>query len=1147
MDPLLEAGHQQMMRLLAYDGQRGAALAQYEACRDLLDEELGVEPDEETTRLYEETQAGELAPPAPQVVPAARPAESRGLPSYLEGEGPDVARPVFVARERELAMLEGFLAGALAGRGGLAFVTGGPGRGKSTLLNEFAWRSMDKHASLLAVVGSCSAYSGMGDPYLPFRDLLGMLTGDVEARLAAGLMGREHARRLWESLPVVLESLVQYGSDALALLSGTPALLARARAVAPPGAAWLQHLEDVVESQGPGVPGSQQQHFFEQLARVLRKLAERQPLLLMIDDLQWADSASASLLFHVGRRLEGSRILIVGAYRPEEVVLERDGRRHPLEKVLREFQRQAGDIWIDLGRLEDRENRQFLEAWLATEPNRLSERFREALFRSTAGHPLFTVELLRTMQERGDLVRDEAGEWVEGPSLDWDSLPPRVEGVIEERIERLDRKSRELLQLAAVEGERFSVQVLAHLQGVKERSIVKRLANDLHRRHRIVVEDGVQPVGERRRHRYRFHHVLFQQYLYNHLSSVERELLHAEIASALEALYPAQTSQMAVELARHWLLAVQEENAVPYLLEAGDQARAVYAHAEAEGFYGQAVQILRKQGSAEPAARTLMKLGLVHTAAFEPARAQEAYEAAFTLWRPLRDVQEAAESGPGRTLKFAVEHPPTLDPGMVGDDASLFLTSQLFEGLVRIGEDYNVLPAAARRWEIFAGTRYIFHLREGMGWSDGRPVTAHDFAYGWRRNLDPETDSPVAHLLYPILNAQSFREGLVEDPEEVGVRALDEQTLEVRLEGPTAYLPYLLAHPIAYPLPQWVVEREGKAWMESQERVTNGPYMLSAWEPGKGMVLTRNAYFGRQPGGNVERVECTCYPGYGPALEAYAKDEVDAVSLLGADPATVARAKATHGQEAIFFPRPVTLYLAFRADRPPFDDVRVRRAFVHAVDRRAMARAAFSDMRLPATGGFVPPGMAGHSPDIGLAYDVERARQLMAAAGYPEGHGFPPVTWLHAESLDGERTVPFLRNAWYQNLGLEVISEGLPWEAFLERMSSQTAHLTMIGWGADYPDPDFMLRVTFHSRMGFASQGWRNARFDALVEEAARTADHVRRMALYQEADQLLVAEEAAVMPLSYGSGRVLVKPWVSLPHTLSVQMPLGQFRVERR
>jgi oligopeptide transport system substrate-binding protein len=299
--------------------------------------------------------------------------------------------------------------------------------------------------------------------------------------------------------------------------------------------------------------------------------------------------------------------------------------------------------------------------------------------------------------------------------------------------------------------------------------------------------------------------------------------------------------------------------------------------------------------------------------------------------------------------------------------------------------------------------------------------------------------------------------------------------------------------------------------------------------------------------GNVGQVECSCFPSYGPALEAYARNEVEVVGLLNADPATVAQARLVHGDELVFFPRAITFYVMFRADTSPFDDVRVRRAFVHAVDRDAMAREAFSDPRMPATGGFVPPGLAGHSPGIGLVYDVERARRLLAESGYPEGRGFPSLDWIHFQSSDGERIVSFLRDAWHHNLGVEVNTKALAWQSLLERMSSDPAQLVMVGWGADYPDPDCMLRVTFHSRTGVSAPGWQNARFDALVEEAARTADHARRMALYQEADRILVAEDAAVMPISYGRGRVLVKPWVSLPHTVSVQMPIDQFRIEGR
>ncbi|MCL7455081.1 MAG: ABC transporter substrate-binding protein, partial [Anaerolineae bacterium] len=1147
--PLLEEAHQQMMRLLVYDGQRGAALAQYEACQEILAEELGVEPSEETTSLYKEIQAGELAVPVPSpgvAEPYAAPVE---LPSYLREEGEDVARPVFVARERELGRLERALDEALQGRGGVSLVIGGPGRGKTTLVNEFARRAMDQHAGLLVASGSCSAYSGAGDPYLPFRDLVGILTGDVETRVAAGSISRDHARRVWSALPAVLQTLVEYGPDALDFLARGPALLSRGAAVAPAGAPWLQKLRDLVGRQEAGALGSEQAHFFEQTTRALRQLAEVHPLLLVIDDLQWVDSASAGLLFHLGRRLEGGRILIVGAYRPGEVAPDRGDGRHPLEKILGELKRQFGDIWIDLAQLDDRENRRFLDALLDSEPNRLSGRFRDALFRHTAGHPLFTIELLRAMQERGDLLQGEEGQWVESPALDWQRLPPRVEGVIEERIGRLDSESQELLRLASVEGEQFTVQVVARIQGAQERRLLQRLSVDLDQRHQLVAEEGIETLGEHRRYRYRFRHVLYQQYLHAHLSLVERELLHAKVADALESLYPDQTSEMAAELARHWLLAAEEKRAVPYLIEAGDRARAVYAHAEAEGFYRQAVGILRSHGSAELAARTLMKLGLVYTASFEPAQAQEAYEEAFALWTPLRDTRQAAAgSRPGRTLRFAVEHPATLDPGMVGEDVSLFLTTQLFEGLVRIGEDYNVLPAAALRWEILdGGTRYIFYLREGMSWSDGAPLTAHDFVYGFKRNLDPKTDSPVAHLLYPILNARAFREGAIDDRDRVGVAALDGHTLEVRLEGPTAYLPYLLAHPIACPLPERIVETEGRSWMEAKDRVSNGAYVLSEWQPGERIVLTRNAYAPRRSRGNVDRIECSCFGRYETALDAYAEDRVEAVSLINADPATVARVRVAHGEEVHFFPRSITLYLSFHADRPPFDDVRVRQAFVHAVDRDALAREAFSGLRLPATGGFVPPGMAGHSPGIGLAYDAERASRLLAEAGYPNGAGFPTVTWLHSESSRGDRTVPFLTDAWRRNLRLDLAAEALDWREFLQRQSSDPAHLTMVGWGADYPDPDSMLRVTFHSRTGVATQGWQNDRFDALVEEAARIADHARRMQLYQEADQILVAEEAVVMPLSYGRGRVLAKPWIALPRTLSVQMPLEQFRIEGR
>ena len=186
--------------------------------------------------------------------------------------------------------------------------------------------------------------------------------------------------------------------------------------------------------------GPQQTVLFEQVTRVLIHLAQRQPLVVLLDDLQWADSGSVSLLFHLGRRLAGTRILVLGAYRPDDVALGRGGERHPLEPVVNELARDLGDVLLGLDRAEAR---RFVDELLDAEPNRLSEAFRERLYLRTGGHALFTVELLRGLQERGDLVKDEEGLWVEEAHLDWNRLPARIEAVIAERVGRLPKRAPE--------------------------------------------------------------------------------------------------------------------------------------------------------------------------------------------------------------------------------------------------------------------------------------------------------------------------------------------------------------------------------------------------------------------------------------------------------------------------------------------------------------------------------------------------------------------------------------------------------------------------------------------------------------------------------------------------------------------------------
>ncbi|MFN2285572.1 MAG: ATP-binding protein, partial [Anaerolineae bacterium] len=592
LDSLHEPAHRHLMALYAQSGQRSAALRQYRQCLRLLEEELGVEPTEGTTALYEHIRAERGSLPQADIPPTStlpHPPAPPQLPAFLSDEAPPVIRkePVFVAREPELARLHGFLDAALAGQGQVAFVIGGPGRGKTALLRAFTQQAMATHPDLLVAGGVCTAYAGIGDPYLPFREVLALLTGDVGSRWAAGTLSRGHAQRLWTALPQTLPALVDRGPSLIGTLVPSAGLVARAESIPPDSAAdakWRQKLQAL--SERPGVGDLEQSAIFQQISNVLSAMAGGHPLLLTLDDVQWADTGSIGLLFHLGRHLAGQRILLLSAYRPEEVEGGRQGpstssgqaERHPLDKVLVEFKRQFGDVWVDLRQADAAQGDVFVNALLDAEANRLGQDFRDALLARTGGHPLFTVELLHALEARGVLVRDAEGAWVQNSAVDWGTLPARVEAAIAERLGRLDTEQRDILTVASVEGETFTVQAIAQAQGLEERAVLRMLSHDLAGLHRLVREMEEVRVNGHFLTRYAFAHALFQDYLYHALSNGERRLLHGEIATALESCYGAQREAAAVSLAHHFDQAEHREKAIEYALLAGEQARATYAH-----------------------------------------------------------------------------------------------------------------------------------------------------------------------------------------------------------------------------------------------------------------------------------------------------------------------------------------------------------------------------------------------------------------------------------------------------------------------------------------------------------------------------------------------------------------------------------------
>ncbi len=592
LEPWREEVHRRLMTWLALDGQRGAALAQYEVCRQVLADELGVEPAEETTALYERIRDGDVRPPA---VSMPRPVDVEPQrPAFLDRDavGPVQPKEHFVARQSQLSRLAEFLEAALAGRGQVAFVSGEAGWGKTRLLDEFSRRAQEAHSDLIVASGVCTTFTGAGDPYLPFREILRTLCADVDQGWAAGAITREHALRLWWFLPRVVEALVTQSRHLLGTIVPAEPLLPRAAAHPSVEPEHVRRLQDLIDrgSSHADDASVDQGRIFEEVADLIHGLSRHQSLLLTLDDLHWADASSIGLLFHLGRRLAGSRVLVLGTYRPEDVALGRDGGQHPLVGLINEFRRLFGDLSVTLGRHEG-DGRAFVDALLDSEANRLDEEFRAQLARSTGGHPLFAVEILRGLKERGYVYRDEQGRWAARPTVAWSPLPDRVEGVIEKRINRLEAELREPLEVASVEGEAFTAEVVAQIVGVDEASLVRLLSGDLSRKHHLVRAGGVRQVDGTRLSRYRFGHNLFQRHLYQSLDPAERAYLHENVGKALETLYRGQTEEVAAQLARHFREAGRLGSAVDYRRDAGDAAARVYANAEAVGHFRQAMDI----------------------------------------------------------------------------------------------------------------------------------------------------------------------------------------------------------------------------------------------------------------------------------------------------------------------------------------------------------------------------------------------------------------------------------------------------------------------------------------------------------------------------------------------------------------------------
>ena len=831
-------------------------------------------------------------------------------------------------------------------------------------------------------------------------------------------------------------------------------------------------------------------------------VAEAPALLLFLDDIHCCDRETLSwvqYLLRAGR----AKVEVVGTYLPGEI----EGGAHPVWQLQTAASRAGQLTQIELSPLDPAETEALVKAIVGRET--LDPEL-HSIRRESEGNPLFIVEMVRSRQDLLVNGRRREGRPERG------ILPERLRLLLEARLARLSPPVREIVEVAAVIGREFSFDLLAPASGT-ERALLLNALDELWRR-RIIREQEDDS--------YDFSHGSLRKVILENVSPPRRRLLHGRVAAALEdQLAPKDRADVAGRLAHHHTEAGNVAQAITYLLQAGDRARRLYALEEAAHFYREAVEGLKAAGEQERAARALMKLGLTQHQAFAFPEAEEVYREGFALWRQAASRHRSARAAP-HPLKMHFSDPGTLDPASSFERIAAPVIAQLFSGLVTLTPRGNAVPDAAQRWEIQEGGRvYVFRLRRDLRWSDGKRVTAGDFRFAWRRVLDPSTASTVAHFLYDIKGARAFHEGEVTSPDGLGVRARDAHTLVVGLEAPAGYFLPLLAHTAFSPVPRHVVERHGAAWADAENIVSNGPFRLVEWIPDEVMRFRRHDGYHGLFRGNVAEVVLEPYPmdQLEVALRRYEADEIATLGLLLFPPARQKEILRRHADEYVTGSWLDTVYIGFCTSRPPFDDPLVRRAVALATDREMLAYGVMDGRESPGTGGFVPPEMPGHVVGIAPPYDLERARRLLAEAGYPGGRGLPQVEALASGDTGLAPFPDYLQKmAWLQDLGVDVRWEILDVEAFYERILRDPPHLYVEAFGADYLDPDSFLRTSPIS----SHTGWRHSGYEELVEAGRHTVDQEQRLLLYEEAQRILAAE-VPILPLTYGRWHRLVKPWL--------------------
>ena len=476
--------------------------------------------------------------------------------------------------------------------------------------------------------------------------------------------------------------------------------------------------------------------------------------------------------------------------------------------------------------------------------------------------------------------------------------------------------------------------------------------------------------------------------------------------------------------------------------------------------------------------------------------------------------------------------PQGIDPHLVTGVPESHIVRALFEGLaVKNPITLEPEPGVAERWEISPdGTVYTFFINPQAKWSNGEPVTASDYVWSWERALHPETGSLYAYMLFPVVNAEKFASGAIDDFAEVGIKSLDAQTLRISLNAPTPYFLQLMDHYSTFAVhPETVLKFGGMSdrftlWTRPENIVSNGAFTLKEWSLNRQIKVEKNPHYWDKSSVALEGVYF--YPTENVVSEERMFRSEQLHVTQGIPLGKIPNYRAVQNSPYVQAPYLGTYYYLINTKKPPVDDVRVRKALSYSIDRDTLTRTVLRDTAIPAYS-ITPPDTLGYNPPKLFSFDPEQARALLAEAGYPDGQGWPGLEITYNTNEDHRKIAVAVQQMWKDELGIDVSITNQEWKVYLNTVSQGEFQVARRGWIGDYVDANNFLDL-FLANGGNNNTGYANAEFDDIIlNQAPKAASREERYQLFFQAETMMMQEMPIIPFYTYTSKR-LIHPSVS-------------------